>query len=147
MDVEGRKTDDIVFDSATEMNYYLQVVVPKYKSGEIVEFKLQKPYELQPACEYQGKAVRAITYVADFWVKYADGHEEIIDIKGYPDAVAKLKRKMFWYKYPDLDYKWIKYTKKFGGWITYEEYNRMKREEKKAKKKAMEAKEAKEKEK
>ena len=44
-----------------------------------------------------------------------------------------LKRKLFWYHYPTVDYKWITWVKKFGGWIEYEEYKRLKREEKKSK--------------
>ena len=65
-----------------------------------------------------------------FFIIYKDGHEEVIDTKGCPDSVALLKRKLFWYKFPDVDYKWITWVKKFGGWIEYEEYKRLKREEK-----------------
>ena len=50
----------------------------------------------------------------------SDGRIEVIDIKGMPDSVAKIKRKMFWYIYPDIDYKWICYSKIDGGWCDYE---------------------------
>ena len=55
----------------------------------------------------------------------------MIDTKGCPDNVANLKRKLFWYVFPSIDYKWITYVKKFGGWIEYEECKRRRREEKK----------------
>lgn len=119
-DVEKRTYDGIVFDSAMEMKYYRDVLCPLEKSGDIVYCELQKPYELQPKFVHDGKTVQSVKYVADFYVKYKDGHEEVIDIKGCPDSVAILKRKLFWYNYPTVQYKWITYVKKFGGWIDYE---------------------------
>lgn len=132
-DKSNRTYNDIVFDSVLEMKYYRDVVVPLAEQGEIVYYELQKKYELQPKFKYQGKTVLPINYVADFYIIYKDGREEIIDTKGYPDSVALLKRKLFWYCYPETDYKWITYIKKFGGWIEYEEYRRLKREEKRSK--------------
>ena len=132
---DDRSCNGIVFDSKVEMRYYRDVVLPGVESGEIEDYELQKAYVLQPKFEHDGTKVREITYVADFYVKYADGHEEVIDIKGFPDAVAKLKRKLFWYVYPDLTYKWLSYVEKYGGWIEYEERSRLKRAEKKMKQK------------
>ncbi len=40
-------------------------------------------------------------YVADFAVSYADGREEIIEVKGYETPVWRLKKKMFEAAYPD----------------------------------------------
>ena len=118
---EVRTYDGIVFDSKLEMHYYRDVLRPKVESGEVVEYELQKPYELQPKFMRRGKSVLPIMYVADFYIKYADGREEVIDTKGNPDSVAKLKRKLFWRKYPDVDYHWITYVKKWGGWLEYED--------------------------
>lgn len=120
-DVAKRTCDGIVFDSVMEMKYYRDVVLPLVESGSITKYELQKPYELQPKFSHDGSTVRAIVYVADFYIEYADGHSEVIDIKGCPDSVAKLKRKMFWYTYPDTTYKWVTYVKKFGGWLEYED--------------------------
>lgn len=61
---------------------------------------------------------------------YKDGREEVIDIKGYADSVAILKRKLFLYHYPDIDYKWITWKEKYGGWIEYDECKKIKRNEK-----------------
>ena len=130
-DADNRTFDGIVFDSVLEMKYYRDVVLPKFNNGEILKYELQKPYELQPKFKHNGKTILPIKYVADFYIEYADGRKEVIDTKGYPDSVALMKRKMFFYHYPNLEYKWIKYVKKFGGWIEYEEYNKLKRAEKK----------------
>ena len=124
---EKRTYNGIVFDSILEMKYYRDVLLPKVESGEVINYVLQKPYELQPKFVHNGKTIRPIQYVADFYIAYKDGSEEVIDTKGYGDQVAVLKRKIFWYHYPDVDYKWVTYVKKYGGWIDYEEYKKLKK--------------------
>lgn len=128
-DINKRTYDGIIFDSVLEMRYYRDVLCPLVKSGDVVHYELQKPYELQPKFIHAGKTVQPIKYVADFFIVYKDGHEEVIDTKGCPDSVAIIKRKMFWYCYPDVDYKWVTWVKKFGGWIEYEKYKKLKKEE------------------
>jgi hypothetical protein len=123
-DLRQRTFNDIVFDSRLEMMYYRDVLCPLEKSGDIVYCELQKPYELQPKFVHDNKTVQPIKYVADFFVRYKDGHEEVIDTKGCPDSVAILKRKMFWYHYPNVVYKWICYSKIDGGWVDYEYYKK-----------------------
>lgn len=132
-DKEKRTCDNIVFDSQLEMRYYRDVLCPKVESGEVTRYELQKKFELQPGFIRNGKKVLPITYVADFYIEYADGRIEVIDTKGMPDNVAKLKRKMFWLKYPNVKYEWITYVKKFGGWITYDDCKRLRKEEKRNK--------------
>lgn len=132
--IEKRSYDGIVFDSQMEMHFYRDHVLPQWRSGDIVEFELQKKYELQPKFVHDAKAVLPIVYVADFYLKYSDGTEEVIDIKGFADSVARIKRKMFWYIFPDLKYRWITYVKKWGGWVDYDMVNRL-RKEARAKKK------------
>ena len=134
-DIEKRSCNGIVFDSRMEMRYYRDVILPGVESGQIKSFELQKPYELQPKFSHDGTNVRAITYVADFYIEYMDGRVEVIDTKGAADSAAKMKRKMMWYIYPDLNYKWITYVKKLGGWIDYNEAVEARRESKKLKKK------------
>lgn len=134
-DKEKRTYNDIVFDSQLEMKYYRDVLCPLVESGQVKNFELQKKYELQPKFIHDNKTVLPITYVADFYIEYANGTVEVIDIKGMPDSVAHLKRKMFWYCYPDISYRWIVFVKKFGGWITYEEAKRLRAHEKMVKKK------------
>ncbi len=134
----GKKTydrtyDGIVFDSAIEMKYYRDVILPAVKSGDIVHYEMQKKYILQPAFIRCGTKVQAIEYKADFYTIDKDGKETVIDIKGCPDNVAKLKRKMFWYTYPNLDYVWLGFSKIDGGWTTYETIKTGRKQRKKEK--------------
>ena len=138
-DKQKRTYNFILFDSVLEMKYYRDVVCPLEKSGDITHCELQKEYELQPKFVHDNKTVQPIKYIADFYIQYKDGREEVIDTKGQPDHVALLKRKMFWFKYPDVKYRWICYSKIDGGWIDYEDLKkcRLKRKiEKKEKEKA-----------
>lgn len=133
-DTSKRTYDGIVFDSAMEMKFYRDIVLPGVADGSIIEYQLQKPYELQPKFKHDGKTILPIKYVADFWIKYADGREEVIDIKGFADATALLKRKLFYYVYPDVDYKWLTYNMKWAGgngWIDYDELQKKRRDSKK----------------
>lgn len=137
-DTSKRTYNGIIFDSILEMKYYRDVILPNVESGQIVKYELQKEYVLQPKFTRNNKSVLPIKYVADFYVVYNNGHEEVIDTKGMPDSVALLKRKMFWYHFPDVDYKWMTYVKKFGGWLEYDVVKKLRSEEKKTKKKVEE---------
>ncbi len=98
----------IKFDSKRERDYYLFEILPQIQSGEIIDLTLQPLYVLQPAFTKNGKRYRAITYKADFWLKFKDGHEEIIDVKGFETPVFRLKQKLFEYKYKNLTIKVVK---------------------------------------
>lgn len=142
----GKQTDDrtydgIVFDSAVEMKFYRDVVIPRMQTGEIAKCERQKRYVLQPAFYHEGKKIQAIEYKADFYIVDRNGKETTIDIKGCPDAVAKLKRKMFWYTYPNIDYIWVGYSNPDGGWTTYETIIAGRKQRKKLKQKLKENKE------
>lgn len=132
-DKAKRTCNGIVFDSIMEMKYYRDVVLPGVESGHIKYYELQKPYELQPKFVHDGKNVHSIKYIADFYIEYADDRTEVIDTKGMPDTTAIIKRKLFWYVYPDITYKWVTYVKKYGGWLDYDECKKLRREEKKEK--------------
>lgn len=129
-DTEKRTCNEIVFDSVLEMKYFRDVVLPKKESGEISYYELQKKYILQDGFKRNNKKILPITYIADFYIEYSDRHIEVIDIKGCPDTTAKIKRKLFWHKYPDIDYRWITYVKKYGGWGEYDEINKLRKESK-----------------
>lgn len=130
-DASDRTYEGIVFDSAVEMKFYRDVVIPRLQDKTIVKCERQKRYTLQPSYVHNGKKILPIEYKADFYIVDAAGKETVIDIKGFPDAVALLKRKMFWYLYPNIDYIWVTYVKKFGGWIDYDRCKQAKRSLKK----------------
>lgn len=133
-DVAKRTYDGIVFASILEMKYYKDVLLPGVESGEVVYYELQKKYELQPGFSRNGRKVLPITYVADFYIEYRNGHTQVIDTKGMPDEKAKLKKKILLYKYPEIDYQWIRYVAKYGGWVEYETLKKLRRDAKKKQK-------------
>lgn len=100
----SRKTsvDNIMFDSLAEASYYKRLKLLK-KAGEIKDFELQPTYILQAAYKRGKRKVQPITYKADFLVTYPDGRQEIIDVKGMKTAIYRMKKKMFEYRYPDLE--------------------------------------------
>lgn len=72
----------------------------------IKDVKLQTRFELQPKYKKNNKTIRAINYIADFtYFDVNTGKTIIIDTKGYRTEVYKLKKKIFEYKYPDLEIK------------------------------------------
>jgi len=133
---DQRMCDDIVFDSQVEMRFYRDFVIPKFNNGEITHYELQKPYVLQPPFSHNGSKIKPITYVADFYIEWADGSSEVIDIKGFPDSVSKIKRKMMWYMYPDVKFNWYTYSKIDGGFCTYEYVSQQRKIRKRKRKEA-----------
>ena len=99
--------DGIKFDSIKEAEYYCKLKILK-QAGEIKDFGLQPRFELQPAFEKNGVKYQPITYVADFVIVNNDGTTDVVDVKGFETQVFKIKRKLFEYKYPDLNLKVVK---------------------------------------
>ncbi len=124
--------DGIKFDSGIEGQYYVGLK-EKEKIGLVKSFILQPVYELQPKFRKNGKGIQAIKLKADFQIILADGSELIVDVKGHPTEGAKIKRKMFDFKYPDRNLVWISYSKIDGGWIEYEDLKKARKLRKKAK--------------
>lgn len=102
------RVDEIIFDSRAEAKRYRELMLLKC-AGEVTEVELQPSYVLMPGFKHKatGKRVQAITYKADFLVTYADGHQEIEDVKGFINQVYALKKKLFMHAYPDLQIKEI----------------------------------------
>ncbi|EAE5669195.1 DUF1064 domain-containing protein [Listeria monocytogenes] len=90
--------DNIKFDSKAEAAYYEQLKLLKM-SGEVVSFDLQPEFILQDSFVKNGKKYHAIKYRADFLVRYKDGHEELIDIKGMLTKEFRIKQKLFELRY------------------------------------------------
>lgn len=94
--------DGIQFDSLAEARYYAQLKLLK-ASGDVKEFELQPKFILQEGYKKGRRSVAPITYRADFLVTYKDGRTEVIDVKGMRTEVYRIKKKMFEYKYPNLE--------------------------------------------
>lgn len=58
---------------------------PKEK---VVSYETQVPFHI----ELNG--IKICKYLADFVVKYKDGHTEVVDSKGYRTDIYKLKKKL-----------------------------------------------------
>jgi hypothetical protein len=117
--------DDLQFDSKTEGQYYIHLK-EQQEEGKIVAFNLQPRFLLQDSFKKDGKHFRKIEYVADFEVIHRDGSVEIVDVKGFETPDFKIKRKLFEKKYP-YRLSLVKYVKKYGGWITLDEWKKAKK--------------------
>lgn len=98
----GVKTEEeIRFDSKAEFRYYNAIILPLINAGKLTDVEFHKVYVLQEKFTKNGKKFSAIKYEADFVIKFIDGTETIIDVKGFSTPIFKLKQKLFEYKYPD----------------------------------------------
>lgn len=92
-----KDVDGIKFDSTSEAAYYI------YLKENWIQHERQKKYLLQEKfIANDGSKIQPIYYVSDF--SYWD---MVVDIKGLPTSDAKIKRKMFMYRYPELKLKWL----------------------------------------
>lgn len=106
------EVDGYKFDSKAEANYYLMLKNQGHSfmpiSGEYVA--MQENIIIQDRCEVPGKKIQAIKYRADFVFYNGTEIVKVVDVKGYQDAMSKLKMKMFAFKY--------------GYPVTFAKYNR-----------------------
>jgi len=134
---EKRTYNGELFDSLTELNFLKEWIQPKVESGKIISWSRQDEFILQDGFIKNEKKILPIKYVSDYVVIWSDGTRTIFDVKGNPDSVSKLKRKMFWKRYPDEKYIWMCRNIKFGDeshWLTYEELEQKRKAEKKSQK-------------
>lgn len=127
------KMDGHVFDSKLELRYYQENLKPLVESHALKELVVHPRYLLQEAYKKKDRTVKAIYYEADFEVTFTEGDKLVIDIKGMPTPEAKLKRKLFERKYPDLYLKWLSYSKIDGGWVNYDDLIKARAKRKKEK--------------
>ena len=91
------------FDSKREAEIYLDLLSRK-QHGEIIRIGLQPSYTLLEGFrDNQGNKQRAITYTADFFVTYADGRNEVIEVKGMRTRDYMLRKKLFLHMMRDTD--------------------------------------------
>lgn len=102
--LKNKKTevDGITFASKREAKRYLELKAMQ-EAGEVTELQLQVKFPLLPKQRTaEGKAIRAVDYVADF-VYMKDGQKIVEDSKGYRNpqaasyAIFVLKKKMMKY--------------------------------------------------
>ncbi|WP_107950916.1 DUF1064 domain-containing protein [Lysinibacillus parviboronicapiens] len=127
--------DGIEFDSAMEAKYY-DYLKHLQAQGVVASIELQPRFVLLPKFEKNGKKFREIGYSADFTVHYADGHTEVVDIKGMVTQQFELRKKLFEYRYPH-ELKLLTYSKIDGGWITHDELKKARKARKDLKNKQL----------
>lgn len=119
-----------VFDSKVECEYY-QYLEKKMNGVTYNRIEIQPRYELIPKFGDQRKT----EYIADFALYLDNDLIEVIDVKGMATTTAKLKAKLFRYKYPDVKLTWICKAPKYTGleWIEYDELIKVRRKRKREK--------------
>lgn len=94
--------DGISFDSRREARRYTELKTLR-QAGEISALKLQEPFELVP----KQRGERAVTYRADF--VYMEGGALVVeDVKGMKTKDYIIKRKLFKWRYPNIEFREVK---------------------------------------
>ena len=133
---EKRTYNGETYDSLTELNFLKEWILPKMESGKIIKYERQISFILQEGFIYKGFKILPIKYVSDYIVYWENGTRTVFDVKGNPDQVSKLKRKIFRKVYPNEEYIWMCRNIKFGDeshWLTYEELEQKRKLAKKSK--------------
>lgn len=95
--------DGIEFDSKLEGHRYCELKLLE-KAKIIKDLQLQVSFELIPSYKKNNKTIRATKYIADFVYYDNEKKQKVIeDTKGIKTDVYKLKKKIFEYKYPELE--------------------------------------------
>ena len=98
--------DWITFDSKVEWDYYLYVKM-LYSNWTILNYELQPNYILQDRFEKDWVKYTCVKYIADFYIEFYTRHKIVVDIKWLATETSKLKRKMFNFKYRDIELHWV----------------------------------------
>lgn len=103
-----RTLDGVVFDSKAEMNRFAELKMME-RAGIIKDLKCQVKFILQEKFKHEKYGnIRAIEYIADFsYIQIMNGKTVIEDCKGMLTDKYLIKRKLFLFKYPDIDYREI----------------------------------------
>lgn len=89
----NKKTEykGIIYDSKKEAEYAIELdrrFFASKPSDRVVLVERQVRYPIQI------RGAEICSYFADFKVSYADGHEEVVDVKGVRTDVYKIKKKL-----------------------------------------------------
>jgi hypothetical protein len=126
---EGRE-----FASNMELKFYKDYLIPLREEGVIKNIIVQPSYILQDGFTKDGRRVLPIKYISDYEVEYSDGKVVTYDVKGLPTSEARLKKKMFDYRFPDRILVWIALSVQDGGWIEYGELSKIRAKRKRERK-------------
>lgn len=91
------KYNNLTFDSGLELYFYKLLE----KENLLADLKMQEPFEIQPSFKWQNKTIRKMEYVSDF---YLTEKKIVIETKGLLEEKAKIKHKLFKFKFPDHNF-------------------------------------------
>jgi len=105
--------DGIMFDSKREARRYKELKMLE-KAGKIKNLKLQPVFLLQEGFYRNGKAIRQMTYKADFEYVDEKGRRVVEDVKGVVTKEYAIKKKLFLKKHIDVLFRELYFKK--GAW-------------------------------
>jgi hypothetical protein len=115
-------------DSEKEARYYREVLAPMQTAGVIEKIDFHPQYLLLEAFDKGDIHHKREVVELDYGIQIAgeDGPYQLIDVKdtydkNLMDPVSLLKKAWFDSRFDTL-LRWVVYCKKFGGWISWEEY-------------------------
>ena len=139
----GLEFDELVtFDSEEEAEYFFYLR-DKQAAGEVTKIRLHPRLELFPKITVDGRVQDKIMLTPDFYVEYADGRCEYVDVKGMSNEAGDLRRRLYNYcatlttrPYFGIPLRWVSTSFKYGdadGWIDYDILQQKRKEAAKAK--------------
>ena len=94
--------DGHIFDSKKEARKYAELKIME-DAGEIINLRLQVPFELVPPQAVGDRKYRAVKYIADFVYVNKDRELVVLDVKGYRGGPAyrmfMVKKKLMLHRY------------------------------------------------
>jgi len=123
----------IVYASDLELRYFREIVEPGINSGDILSCKTQVKYEILPPFVHNNKKYNGINYVSDFNLIMKNGHEIVVDTKGFMKPMDVIKEKLLLSRYPEIDFRLIGFSKVDGGWVSIDTIKKGRSERKKLK--------------
>jgi hypothetical protein len=100
------EADGYKFDSLAERSRWHELQLLS-RAGAIGAVTVHPVYVLQEAYRHGGRMVRAINYEGDFCYR-EDGVLVVEDVKGVITQVFSIKRKLFEFRYPDVELRIIR---------------------------------------
>lgn len=101
-----KEFDGHKFDSKLELKRYKELKLLE-KAGIITNLELKPKYTLQEGFSYKGEKFRPIVYTPDFRYE-KNGKTVVEEVKGFPDTAYIIRKKLFLYANPDVDFVEIK---------------------------------------
>jgi len=88
---------NITFDSQLECYFYKLLEINKIENKVVMQIS----FELQPSFKWRGSTIRKMEYKTDF---VFEDIKMVIECKGLLEEKARIKHKLFKYKYPQYNF-------------------------------------------